>query len=156
MNEDLVKWLIAGGGWVVAILTVWIGYRERTKAREEERLQETLQYFTGGTQKRSVGVALVEGVWRHKRQYLDVVVPVIANQIVYLLITTDSEDEAHEERNLFRLYNVFVEIPGLKARYHHYLCDVLDAIGRKLEGEKRGLNMTPQTLKMWEKKLNET
>ena len=95
-------------------------------------------------------------MWRHKTQYLDTLVPVIANQIVYLLVTTDSDDEAHEERNLVRLYQLFSEIPDIKTRYNHYLCDVLDAIGRKLDGEKKGISMASSTLEMWQKTLNET
>ena len=150
-----MKWWIAGGGWIVAVLTVWIGYQERTKAREQERLQQTLQYFTGGTQKRSVGIALIEGVWRHKPQYLDILLPVIANQFVYLLVTTDSEDEAHEERNLVRLYNLLAEMPGRTVQQRHYFCDVLDAIEKKVDGEERGLKMTPQTLTIWRKTLDD-
>ncbi len=156
MYEELIQWLIAGGGWIVAIATVYLGYRERSKAREEERLQQTLEYFTGRTQRRNIGIALIEGVWRHKNEYLPILVPVIANQIVYLLITTESKDMAHEERNLVRLYNIFVGIPHLRTQYNHHLNDVLDAIDRNLEGEKKGLQMSSQTLKKWHTNLNDT
>ncbi len=153
---DLIQWCIASGGWIVAILTVWTGYRERIEAREEGRFEETLQYFTGGTQKRSVGIALVEGVWRYKPQYLNILVPVISNQIVYLLLVTDSKDEVHEERNLIRLLNIFSDIPSLRIKHDHYRYEVLDAIGQKLQGQKSGLKISSQTLQIWQEKLKQT
>lgn len=64
MDVEYVKWVIASGGWIVALFTVWIGYRERRDAREEETLREALGYFTGGTQKRSIGIAFLEGRFR--------------------------------------------------------------------------------------------
>ena len=154
--DELIKWLIAGGGWIVALLTVWIGYHERNQAREEERLQETLQYFTGGTQKRSIGIALIEGVWQTKGKYLDTLVPVIANQLVYLLVTTDSQKEAHEERNLVRLFNIFKSVPELNSRHLHYKQDVLDALEKKIRGEKMGLDIAKPTLEAWQQILAET
>ncbi len=72
MIEELVKWSIACGGWVVAIITVWLGYRERQNAREEDTLREALSYFTGGTQKRSVGLAFLEGSFKKSVRFQNV------------------------------------------------------------------------------------
>jgi hypothetical protein len=154
MKLQIVQTILASGGWVVAIVTLLIGYRERTQAREEERLAQTLEYFGGGSQRRSIGIALLEGLWLNKPQTHDVIVPLIANQIVYLLLSTDSVD-AHNERNLVRLFMLFKAIPNLNAEYWDRRCDVADAINRKLEDGKRGIPVSSVTLKLWLKDLGE-
>jgi hypothetical protein len=153
MNEEYVKWIIASGGWIVASLTVWIGYRERKEAREESALRESLAYFTGGTQKRSVGIAFLEGKFRDDPRFQDIWIPVIANQFVYLLLQTKSDHEAHEIRNLVRMYRLLSSIKSFSSRYPGSYGDVLDSINTKLEGEKRGLLITSQTLNIWKKEL---
>ena len=155
MTEELFKWAVAGGGWILAIVTLLFNYLERRQTREEERLASTLNYFDGGSQKRSIGIALLEGLWFKKKRHHDVIVPLMANQIVYLLLSTDSHDP-HQERNLVRLFHVFASIPNLKQKYHERWGDVADAIYRKLEGEKGGLPVSEATLKIWRDWLNVT
>lgn len=144
-TEESIKWLIASGGWVVALFTVWMGYRERREAREEDTLREALNYFTGGTQKRSIGIAFIEGRFRNDPRFQDIWIPVISNQFVYLLIETDSEDEAHEIRNLVRVYRLLSSIPSFKCRFSSVHGDVLDVIETKLENDEKGLTMDSET-----------
>jgi hypothetical protein len=133
MNDHFVPWLIAGGGWLVAILSLVLPYFERRRAREEDRLGKTLDYFDGGSQRRSIGIALIEGLWVKNTRYHNVIVPLVANQIVYLLLSTESRD-AHNERNLVRLIMILKSIPELRKSYHERYYDVCDAIERKLAG----------------------
>jgi hypothetical protein len=44
-------------------------------------------------------------------------------------------------------------VPNFKARYPDRYGDVLDAIQRKLDGERKGIPITAPTLKMWMKVL---
>lgn len=153
MNEELIKWSIACGGWVVAIFTVWLGYKERQNAREEDTLREALAYFTGGTQKRSVGLAFLEGKFKGEERFQDIWVPVISNQFVYLLVQTDSDDEAHEIRNLIRMYRLLSSLPDFNGRYFDSYGDTVNAIEEKLNGEDRGLNINIKTLEKWRDQL---
>ena|ERR1700759_220894 len=152
MNEEFAKWIIAGGGWLVAIFTLTLGFIERRQAREEERLGRTLDYFEGGSQRRGIGIALIEGLWVNKTRHHDVIVPLIANQIIYLLLSTKSVD-AHNERNLVRMIMILRSIPNLKSKYPERWGDVCDAIARKLEGEQKGIPISSQTLKTWMQEL---
>jgi len=152
MDKELIAGAIAAGGWVVAIVTLIIGYLERKSAREEDRLGKTLDYFDGGSQRRSIGISLVEGVWLKKQNYHDVLVPLVANQIVYLLLSTDSHD-AHNERNLVRLVFILQSVPNLRQKYHDRWGDVCDAIYQKYEGESKGMPVSRQTLLLWAKGL---
>ena len=154
MKLQIAQTILASGGWVVAIVTLLIGYRERKQSREEERLAQTLEYFGGGSQRRSIGIALLEGLWLDKPKTHDVIVPLVANQIVYLLLSTDSID-AHNERNLLRLFTIFKVIPNLNDKYWDRRCDVADAITQKLENGKGGIPITSVTLKLWLKALGE-
>ncbi len=90
---------------------------------------------------------MLEGVWLSKPQYYKILVPLVANQIVYLLLSTDSHD-AHNERNLVRL---IIILPNLKENYYHHWGDVCDAISRKYQGESesKGISISKPTLKRW-------
>lgn len=148
----MVTLIAAAGGWIVAVVTLLFGYLERRSAREEERLAKTMDYFDGGSQRRSIGISMIEGVWAKNPRYHNVLVPLIANQIVYLLLSTDSHD-AHNERNLVRLVMLFKAIPHLKTRYFDRWADVCDAISRKSRGESKGIPISAPTLELWAKEL---
>jgi hypothetical protein len=150
MNRDLIALVAAIGGWVVALVTLGIGYVERKAARNEELLAKTLAYFDGGSQRRSIGISLLEGIWIRKSSTFPVIVPLIANQIVYLLHSTDSHD-AHNERNLVRLVMLLQQIPNLKDLYHDRWGDVCDALHRKWQhnDSKKGIPVAKPTLKLW-------
>ena len=148
MKEQVAQWIVAGGGWLVAIVTLVIGYLERRQAREEDRLGQTLDYFVGGSQRRSIGIALIEGLWVNKPRHHDVIVPLVANQIVYLLLSTESID-AHNERNLVRLIFILNAIPELRRKYYRTWGDVMNALDLKLKGEAKGMPMNRATLELW-------
>ena len=152
MKQQLAQWFLASGGWLVAILTLVIGYLERRQGREEERLAETLEYFVGGSQRRSVGIALIEGLWANKPRHHAVIVPLIANQIVYLLLSTDSVD-IHNKRNLERLFDILITVPNLRRKYLRPSTDVLRAIRQKLEGNEKGIPLSPALLDKWKRDL---
>jgi hypothetical protein len=152
MNKDLIALVAAVGGWVVALVALSIGYIERKAARNEELLATTLGYFDGGSQRRSIGISLLEGIWIGKPSAFPVIVPLIANQIVYLLHSTDSHD-AHNERNLVRLVMLLQKVPNLKDVYHDRWGDVCDALHRKWQHNDsiKGIPVAKPTLKLWAK-----
>jgi hypothetical protein len=153
MDKEILAFIAAAGGWIVALVTLLIGYRERQADREEQRLGKTLDYFDGGSQKRSIGISLLEGVWLKNPRYHSVLAPLVANQIVYLLLSTDSHD-AHNERNLIRLLSIFAQIPNLRENYPDRWADVCDAIYRKhAGGEPKGIPLAQSTLRGWAKQL---
>jgi hypothetical protein len=153
MNKDIITVVLGAGGWLVAAGTLVTGYLERKSAREQDRLGKTLDYFDGGSQRRSIGISMLEGVWLNNRRYHSVLVPLVANQIVYLLLSTDSHD-AHNERNLVRLVMILKGILNLKERHHERWADVCDAIYRKYEGESKGIPIAKPTLALWAKSLD--
>src|SRR5688572_3022722 len=141
MTGDVAQWVIAAGGWIVAIIALTLDFIDRRGTREEDRLAKTLEYFDGGSQRRSVGIAMVEGIWIKNTRHLDVIAPLIANQIVYLLLSTESRD-AHNERNLVRLVHLFASVPKVSQSYSERWADVCDALTRKYAGERKGIEVS--------------
>jgi hypothetical protein len=93
---------------------------EREAARREDFLMRALEHFAGGTQHRSIGIAIVEGCWQQVTQLHDVIVAVLVNQLVYLTTVVDPrKTTAHELQNLERIL------------------DLLTAMGAESEGVHR-------------------
>src|ERR1041384_2755918 len=55
--------VVALGGWILAAVTAWINYRAQTAAT----FFQALDWMPGGTQKRSIGIAAIEGAWHNRR-----------------------------------------------------------------------------------------
>ncbi len=156
MNQtEILAILLAAGGWVVAILQAALGFLERKKEKNDAILLKTVDYFTGGSQKRSVGIALVEGFIRKKGTYHEIVAPLLSNQFVYLLLSSDSDSAVHEERNLIRVFNLLDAITVTdKYKFSAIRNEMAAAIARRLEGsEKSSLNIEASTLEIWKKRI---
>lgn len=150
----MIQWVIGIGGWVVAIVLAVLGYLERRRQRDTDLLLKTLRYFEGGTQKRNIGIGLVEGIWSKEEKHRPVIIPVLVNQFVYLLLQSNSKEVIHEERNLIRIAQLLMNDPNLKNTNHESYCEMVDAIARKYsDPERGGLRITRPTLKMWAQKL---
>ena len=93
--------ILALGGWILALIQFVITHLEGKRKNDDELLEKTLSYFERGTQARSIGISLVEAVWLKNKKYLDVIVPVLVSQLIFLL--TAAKEYGQERRNLFRL-----------------------------------------------------
>jgi len=151
----IVTLIIACGGWVVLIIQTILGYKERTKNHKDEILLKATDYFTGGTQKRSVGISLIKGMIKSDENYYEVIIPLLSNQFTHLLLQTQTKSPIHEERNLVQIFFLLKEmINSNRSKFHTESCEVLDAILRRLNNdEKSTLNIPKQTLELWQKGL---
>ena len=86
---------------MLALVQFILTHIEGKRKNDEVLLEKTLGYFARGTQARSIGIGLVAAVWLKNKKYLDVIVPVLVSQLIFLL--TDAEDYEQERRNLIRL-----------------------------------------------------
>ena len=148
---------------IIAIALATLGYAERradARARELERradknerelertegyVIQSFQFFTGGTQRRGVGVSAVEGLLSQAPHLRSVFVPLLVNQATYVLTkvpesrqpSTEHAPDAqkplteHEKDNLNRMIAVLARFrPGDTEHEQHY-ANLLDAISRK-------------------------
>jgi hypothetical protein len=77
--------------------------REREQARREQNLMAAFQYFDKGSQRRSIGISIIEANRGMMPEQLPMFIPVLVNQAVYLLTESGQVDAEHELRNLQRI-----------------------------------------------------
>jgi hypothetical protein len=76
------------------------------QASLREALIDSLRWFEGGTQKRSIGLSLVTANWDKFPDLQPAWLGILANQAVYLLVVADQEDELHKITNLKSIMHV--------------------------------------------------
>ena len=98
----LVGLVAAGCGFAAAAYSVTRSSASAREGRLEEHLYDALKWFEGETQKRSVGLSVIEGNWANTALH-----PtwrgVLVNQAVYLLASSKTDTE-HERQNLRRIW----------------------------------------------------
>ena len=90
---------------------------ERQVARETAERErflshvlESLRWFEGKTQRRSIGISVVEGNWSRFPELQSTWIAVLANQAVYLLAKSSEDDAQHEVANLYRIMGLLSRV----------------------------------------------
>jgi hypothetical protein len=149
MSQATTTLLGALLGGIVGMLVAYFGYRQK----EREMFYRALDWLSGGTQRRSLGIAAIESLWTYpsfrsrlsrsrpatpSSRFVDLSIPVLANSAVYLLLAKDQRLKAHELKNLERIMRLLTETqltPDQRARHaFHYssVRDALDETSRRL------------------------
>lgn len=111
--------------------------QERERTRIEEYLVQSFQYFEGGQQKRSIGISAVEGFSNQVSGLRRVFVPLLANQVIYILTKIPEHPQAeeldsHEKDNVERMIDLLCEFRSAGSFEKHYE-RLLGAINDKVE-----------------------
>jgi hypothetical protein len=117
---------ISTGDFAVAVATVvaaivgglawWINHAtDRRRAANERELQilKALEFLTGGSQKRSAGIGLLEGLFKESaatNPLRPIFLPLTRNQLIYLSTSSDPKRELHEHDNFFRLVELWIRL----------------------------------------------
>jgi hypothetical protein len=131
-------------GWVAAGLQYWGGSRQRTW----DRLFDSLKWFEGDTQKRTIGIAVVESKWNDWPDFHARWLTVLVNQAIYLMSREKDQKARHERANLYRIMAFLVrEVGEISAIDRQLLAEAL----REYEpNSARGLHdLDPERLKTW-------
>lgn len=156
MRNEILTFIIAAGGWIIALSQVIFGYFERQQKRNDELLLKTAEYFKGNAQERNIGISLIEGLIKSKKHTYGVIIPLLVNQFVFLLVQI-KEVSINEERNLVRIFSLLIELINSDiSKYHYEKCEMLDAIERRVDkdnAEKSAINISDVTLEIWKQKL---
>lgn len=140
----------------VAIVLAISGLVERRLDRRRETMLKALEYLSGDSQKRSVGIALIEGMWFDGHPYDKAIMPALVNQAVYLLLETERGGQRHEFHNWLRIMDLILRIPA-KKEFHNLYCELADALYVRCEEKpprSEGLEMSRPTAQIWLKKLS--
>jgi hypothetical protein len=104
--------VLAGLGCIVGfMLTRYWSNKDRAhedRAKMRDVLYESLRWFEGGTQDRSIGIAVVNASWASFENFRPIWIEVFSNQAIYLLASSKQGTNAHEHHNLMRLINLLV------------------------------------------------
>jgi hypothetical protein len=136
----------------------WQAAQDRLLATEGSRdrlrdiLYESLRWFEGESQKRSIGISVVDASWDVFPEFRPIWLAVLANQAVYLLIVSEQKDKAHEIMNLARIMRMLVE---QKANLDLVALEaVLEALKKRIEKTATsGLWVKDQDLMDWQNAL---
>lgn len=144
--------IIAVSGWLLALAQFIFTHLENRKKNDAELLEKTLGYFERGTQARSIGISLVEGIWLKRKKNLDVIVPVLVSQITFL--PKDAEDFAQESRNLFRLLFLLEKCLPYASNPANESAEVSDALLSAAVSPGK-IKLPKTTLRLWWEKFND-
>lgn len=147
--------LVAIVGLAVAALSNWLTYRQRS----DELYFNTLDWLTGKTQRRNVGIAAIEAHWSDRR-FKSLSISPLVNQAIYLLLWSDQRESEHELDNLYRIMDLLLSVerdrirddPQLHARFQS-LREALAKAQTTLGTRKKGLKVPTEKLETWDERL---
>jgi hypothetical protein len=147
---------VVGGIGGVLLQRYWhrIDERKRFELVERDVLRrhvlDSLKWFEGKTQKRSIGIAVIEGNWETFEDLRPTWLAILTNQAVYLLAKPVKGNTAHERVNLERIMNLLLqESAALRSDQKEY---IRDAIYQNRDG--KGLReIEKELLEEWDAKL---
>lgn len=141
----------------VAITLAVSGHIERSNARKRETMRNALEHLTGGSQKRSVGIALIEGLWYDGHPFDSAILPALVNQAIYLLLETKSGGRRHQIHNWLRIMDLILRVPA-RPEFHDLYCELAEALKQRSEKPEistMGIHISPPTSRSWLKKVCE-
>lgn len=147
-TQSLVALIVASGGWIFAALQVWLGYNERKHAVTEQHLFEALSWFSGKTQRRNIGISVVEGYWDEIPHLRGILISLLVNQAIYLLRESKQRESEHERNNLCRIMRLLLNFTNLKEHSPHQHKWLVEAIDQcRIEECDRGVIIDKAVLK---------
>jgi hypothetical protein len=116
----VVTSLIAFGGWFFAAYQASQTRKEAVRqqdrdleearlSRLEEHLFRSLEFFSGKTQRRSIGIAVVSANWDKFEHLRPTWVSILVSQAIYLLTASTSHKKMHELQNLKEIINILLK-----------------------------------------------
>jgi hypothetical protein len=125
--------------------------QERESLRYEQIILSSLDYFTGKTQRRNVGIAMLQGAWSKAPHLRSIFVPLLVNQALYLLEESEQEEARHERENLDRIMELVINsrpFDVASADTYQRLHDSLERRINRTMGS-RGVVVEEDTLRTW-------
>jgi hypothetical protein len=145
------KILLAVVGWGLAIWKFTVTHLQTKSKNEADLLEKTLNYFGKGPQQRAIAISLTEGIWYKQKKNLDIILPVLISQALFLL--TDTDKPASEKRNLIRILSLIEKCMPYASDTHNEKAEISEALfsGAKVE---TGVNLGNICLGRWYEKFN--
>lgn len=155
MDQQTVSIILAFGGWIVAVVLAITNYLDRVRERQHNLFLNALSYLTGGSQKRSVGIAIIEGLWESSEKFRHELIPALTNQAIYLLLDSDERDRKHEVHTLLRIMGLLINQTKYKKEYRHLYTELLDALDFRISNldYSKGVGIEKTIAELWKHKI---
>jgi hypothetical protein len=156
LSPTSVSIIVALTSSIVAIVLAVANVYERYYRQRQDTLIHALEYLTGGSQKRSVGIALIEGLWYKGHPNHRAIVPALTNQAVYLLLETESKGR-HQFHSWVRIMNLILRVPAEPFLRDFYF-ELIEALERRSESEddiSAGVDISSEAARSWSKRIRE-
>jgi len=141
----IVALIVALGGWILAGASTWLNYKNQTEAN----FFRALDWLSGGIQKRSLGIAAVEGTW-HLRRVRRLSTPVLCGSAIYLLLRSNEHESPSELNNLYRIMALITSVAKIRHEHEFHYQMLLGALSEKLgPGFQGGLNVPAEKVAEW-------
>jgi hypothetical protein len=98
--------LAALGGWILALYVTKSSRRAQEREKMKEHLFDALKWFEKGTQKRSIGLSVIEANWDDYRELRPVWQALLINQALHLLTMSGQRNSPPEHNNLGRIMSL--------------------------------------------------
>jgi hypothetical protein len=129
--ESVLRAAAIGGlaAIIGALVTALLAQRETKRSRA----QEALNWMTGRSQRRNVGIAAIEASWQprwRRKKFRRLVTPVLCGTALYLISASDQKDAPHELHNLDRVMALLMtssrkERQRFRIAYHEVRCAII-------------------------------
>jgi hypothetical protein len=148
------------GATIIAALIGFIGglvaarYTFRQKA--DELFLSGLQYLSGGSQNRNLGIAALGLAWESRRHRKHIA-PLLVGSVIYLLLESKQDDAAHEIHNLWRLCELLLAAKNSGDLRLEDQESLFRAIDKKLQSgasNRPGLVLDATQLASWRTKID--
>jgi hypothetical protein len=149
LNPTSVSLIAAVSSSAVAIVLAVANVYERFVRERQQTLERALEYLTGGSQKRSVGVALIEGLWHRRHPYYRAIIPALTNQAVYLLLETESKGR-HQLHTFMRIMDLIMRVPP-KSFLRNFYIEIIEALQAREDNvdDLHGIDIGPASACQW-------
>ena len=113
MNVDLIVALVTLAGTLIVL--IW-NFIDRSQSAFDNRMSQATELLTGHTQRRSAGIAIIEGAenrLRRRRTWRTAMVGLLCAQAVYLLEWSEQGKRPDEILNLRRIILLLIDFKDM-------------------------------------------
>ena len=115
--SSVVPLIAAFGGWIVAFYSLWGTRKTQEKVNqlsrtaqeienEKQHLFDALSWFEGGTQKRSIGISIIEANWDKHNEMKPVWSSLLITQAIHILLNSGERNSETEQNNIERIMSL--------------------------------------------------
>jgi sulfur relay (sulfurtransferase) DsrC/TusE family protein len=159
--SNAIPLMVAFGGWILALYSLRTNRKLQESEKMKEHLFSALKWFEGGeggTQKRSIGIAIVEAHWNTYKDLRPIWRTILVNQAIHLLVRSKERDSETERNNIDRIMKLLWDEIANKKLDGDLSLNLLKAVrdsstfddkGNKTEKSQKGVFIERDKKRFW-------